>query len=190
MKRPVQPVYEYHQHERYPAVEVEDAVEPEPEILSRRDFLGKAVVAGAATAGVMTLGSEALATGKDKDKDPRKKVSIYLGRQQVGKSQMSVQRIILFTGDKKLARWVGHYRNRSGITQAVSPLLRKSKAEVLMDGKKLYRLERKVGAAVVRHYRKKTGKAAQQPDLMLVVGRYYRPRMRGRIRRPIFRRRP
>lgn len=187
MKRPVQPVHEYLEHERYPAVDVEDEddVALGGEGVSRRDFLGQAVVASAATAGVMTLGSEALAAPRDKD--TRQKVSLYLGRLRVGNSQMSVQRIVVFTGDKKLAHWMRRYQNRSGITRAVSPVLRKTKADVLLDGKKLYRLERKIGAAVARYYRKKTGKATGQPDLMLVVGRYWRPRMMGRMVRPHFR---
>jgi hypothetical protein len=180
MKRPVQPVSDYQEHD-YPTFA--------DGCVNRRGFLGTAaagaLAAGVATAGAVILPTEARAARTDKD--PREKVSLYLGRQRLGGSHMSAQRIVLFTADKKLARWMKRYSNRSSITQALSPILRKAKADVLVDGKKLYRLERKLGATLVRHYRKKTGKSTKQPDLMLVVGRYRRPRLRGKIRRPHFR---
>jgi hypothetical protein len=177
MKRPLQPVSEYRNHEEYPAME--DAG------VSRRGFLGKVAAASAVVAGAVVLPTEARA-GRGAP-DNRQKVSLHVGRyQRVGKSHMSVKRIVLFTGDKKLAKWLKRHSNRSGITQAMSPVLRKAKDGVLLDGKKLYRLERQLGAELIRHYRKKTGKTARQPDLMLVVGRYSRPRMMGSPVRPHF----
>jgi len=207
MKRPVQPVSEYQDHERYPSFVVGGVDESEGVGegagvgggegrgegrgegggVSRRAFLGKAGAAAAVAAGAVILPTAARATWGDKDK--RQKVSLYLGRVQVGKSSMSAQRVIVFTGDKNLARWLKSYSNRRSITQALSPILRKAKDDVLVDGKKLYGLERKIGAALVRHYRKKTGKTARQPDLMMIVGRYWRPRMLGRMPRPYYRRR-
>jgi len=179
MKRPVQPVSEYQEHEKYPSIEEEG--------VSRRGFLGKVAAASAVAAGAVILPTEARAGRVDEDK--REKVTLYLGRyQRIGKSHMSAQSIVLFTGDKKLALWLKRRSNRSGLTQAMSPALRKAKDGVLTDGKKLYRLERKLGVELVRHYRKETGKSARQPDLMLVVRRYYRPRMLGSRRIPTLRR--
>lgn len=181
MKRPVRPVSDYQEHESYPSFEAEN----EGEGVSRREFLGKAAAAAAVAAGAVILPTAARATRGEKD--TRQKVLLNLGRQQIGKSSMSAQRVVVFTGDKKLARWLKRYSNRSSITGALSPILRKATEDVLVDGKKLYRLERKLGAALIRHYRKKSGKTTRQPDLMLVVGRYYRPRMLGRMPRPHYR---
>ncbi len=180
MKRPIRPVGDYQEHDGYPSFESED--------LNRRDFMKKAAATGAVATGVILLPTEARADRRDKDS--RQKVSIYIGRIRLGKGTMSAQRIIVWTADKKLAGWLRKYSNRRGVTNTLTPILRKAKEDVLVDGKKLYRLERKLGAALTRYYKKKTGKTTKQPDLMMVVGRYWRPRMRGRIRRPIYRPKP
>lgn len=198
-QRSVQPVRRYLEHERYPAVECDDtgALDElkeleELENVSRREFLGRAAasatVLGAAGVGLTARSPEGRAAGKGGDN--RYKVSLSLGRQRLGNSTMSVRQVILWTADKKLASWLRSYSNRRGVTGVFSPILRKTTEKVLVDGKKIYHLERKLGAALVRHYRKKTGRHASQPDLMIILGRHWRPRLRGAIVRPTFRPRP
>jgi len=185
MKRPVRPASEYEGHESYPS--------SEEAWLSRRVFLRTAAATVAVSAaGATVLGSEAGAAPGPGAKDKRHRVAIRLDRYtQIGQSGLRADQLIVYTGDKGLARFLRKTSDQRRVNQALTKRLRKVKPKTLYDGRKLYRLERSLGAIVTNVYRKRTGRGARQPDVMLNITRYYRYRRTGGVMiSPSFRRRP
>jgi len=189
MKRPIEPVGSYEGDQDYPSTQ--------DVWLSRRAFWGKAAstaaVVGAVgtggAVGAVSLVGEAGATPGVKDK--RKQITLYLSRYtQIDNSGLRAHRLVVFTGNKDLDRFLRKSSEQSRVKQALMKRLRKVKTETLFDGRKLYKLERSLGAVVVKEYRKRTGKSATQPDVMLSLTRYsgYR-RLGGKRIRPVFPRR-
>lgn len=172
MKRPLEPVSEYEGHESYPS--------SEQVWLSRRVFLRTAattVVVSAA--GATALGGEAGAAPAPGVKDTRQRVTIHLDRYtQIGKSGLRADKLIVFTGDKDLASFLRKHVDPRRLKQALMKRLRKVKPKTLYDGRKLYRLERSLGAIVTKQYRKRYGRGVRQPDVMLSITRYHGYRRR------------
>jgi hypothetical protein len=187
MKRPLQPVDSYAGDEDYPS--------SQDVWLSRRAFLGRsastvAVAAAGAAVGAVGLGGVADAAPGAKDK--RKQITIHLSRYtQIAKSGMRAEKLVIFTGNKDLDRFLRKSAEQSRVKRALMKRLQKVKPETLLDGRKLYRLERSLGGIVVGQYRKRTGKSARQPDVMLSLTRFYGYRRLGGVRiRPRRPRRP
>ena len=155
--------------------------------LSRRGFL-KAAAATSAV-GAVAVGTRAEAAPAFKDK--REKITVYLSSyQRIGKSSMRAQRLVVFTKDKKLASWLRNYREQRQVRDALMKVVGKAKEEVLYDGKKLYALERKLGAVVAAQYKKRKKLRVAQPDVMLHVSYYYRRRLMGKMPSPRWRPHP
>lgn len=191
MKRPLQPVSEYEGHESYPSHEQAG--------LSRRGFLRTAATATAfAAVGATTLGGEAGAAPASASgpgsgsKDKRQRVTIQLDRYtQIGRSGLRAQKLDIFTDNKDLARFLRKHSEQRRVRTALMKRLRKVKPKTLYDGRKIYRLERSLGAIVAEQYRKRRGKRARQPDVMLTITRYYGyMKLGGAMVRPSLRRHP
>lgn len=183
MKRPLAPVTDYVGHASYPSTEAAG--------LSRRSFLKTTACTAAVTvAGGALLAGEVDASPGSKDK--RNRVTIQLNRYtQIGTSGLRAKSLVVFTGNKALARFLGKHSEQRRVKQALMKRLAKIKAKTLFDGRKLYRLERSLGAIVAGQYRKRTGRAAPQPDVMLNITNYHGfVKMGGVVVRPRFRLRP
>lgn len=177
MKRPLTPVTEYEGHASYPSCEEAG--------LSRRSFLKTTACTAAVTvAGGALWAGEADATPGPKDK--RQRITIYLNRyNQIGTSGLRAKELIVFTGNKGLARFLQKSSEQRRVRQQLMKRLGKILPKALYDGRKLYRLERSLGAIVAGQYRKRTGRAAPQPDVMLNVTQYHGfVKMGGVIVRP------
>lgn len=157
---------------------------------SRRCFLRWAA-AGAAT-GVVSATGESKAAARARRSSPgkpakpvEKKITVSLPYNfRVGGGTLRAERLVIWTRDKRLARFLVNSAERSGIQQAVGKPLRKAPADTLFDGRKIYKLEQKVARAVARRYRKRTGRRAWHLDLMIHMGRRYPIRTGGVMVRP------
>ena len=76
---------------------------------------------------------------------------------------------MIWTRDKGLADFLGSSKERKGVRKALAQPVAKAKADVLFDGRELYRFERRLARALARRYRERTGRGARAPDLMLRV---------------------
>jgi len=143
-------------------------------------------------AGAVALTGEAGATPASGSKEKRQRVTIHLNRYtQIGQSGLRAQKLEVFTGDKGLARFLRKSAELRRVKQALDKRLAKVKLATLFDGRKLYQLERSLGAIVAGQYQKRTGRGAGSPDVMLSVTRHYgRMRLGGAMIRPHFPRRP
>lgn len=156
---------------------------------SRRGFL-RWTAAGAAAGLAGAAGAsdaEARARGRRRHAKPAKpahpkeqKITITLPwGLRVGSGSLRAERVVIWTRDKRLARFLKNSRERSGIQKAVGKPVRKASADTVFDGRKIYRMEQQVARAVTRRYRKRTGHQAGHLDLMLHLGRRYPIRTGG-----------
>ena len=118
-----------------------------------------------------------------KPKEEKITVSLPWGL-RVGGGSLRAERLVIWTKDKRLARFLKRSQERSGIQTAVGKPVRKAPADTVFDGRKIYKLEQQVTRALARHYRKRTGRRAGHMDLMIHMGRRYPIRTGGVMVRP------
>lgn len=161
-KRP-EPQTDYRGHEGYPSANAEG--------LDRRAFLRRALASSATVAGALTLSRSVSAAPA---KRLRVSVDLTHHRHLIGGTRMRAQRLIVFTKDKKLARFLRVRNNTRVVSKEIQARVKKTTAKTLTDGRKLYRLERDLARAVARVYRLKTKRVISPPDVMLQITRWRR----------------
>jgi len=157
----IQPCKSYEDHESYPSV-----VDTR---LSRRTFLRSALTTTAAAAGVMLAPRTGLSGGRPKPKLHKIHIrfrSTY--RFKYGNYQL--QRIVAQSRDEDLVRFLGNGKQSAGIEKALRGLLQQHSCVDLRHGKKLARLQRRIGKALAKHYRARTRRRAKAPTVVLFVG--------------------
>lgn len=167
--RKVQPVKYYKGHQNYPSSPHTHIPTQPP--TSRRAFLGEALdkLAGGvgALAGVGALLSSR--EGGAKTEKP-KKYSLYLRLQKAYVFRPCgylVGHITARTTDKHFVTFATAKSNKKGISDTVIAVLKKHSCRDLTDGKRLARLERRLGKALAAHYKKKTRRRTPRPEVTL-----------------------
>jgi hypothetical protein len=180
--RPQDPCREYRGDAGYPTLADREGVD-------RRAFLRGALSGAATVAVAWVLGGDTAAAAPATGYQPpaREKVTIGLGYSlYVSGTSVRFFKVDVLSSDKAFARFL-EAENRDGRLQ---PLLDQDlkgvPAETITDGRKILRLEQKVGAPWARHYTQKSRKPTSRPDVMLHVTEGYRGRTMGVMVRPSF----
>lgn len=163
---------------RYPSL-VELALPqatPEGGPASRRTFLRGAAVAGAALTGALlpsalwrqSSGGSAQAAPA---KPGTKRVTLRFQRRYVFRhGNYELQSAVAQTGDTQLAGFLADPKAALGLEAALRRVLDAHSCVDLLQGKRLARLQERLGTALVEHYRKTTRRMAAAPTVVLFVG--------------------
>jgi len=171
----VKPVQDYDEH-GYPSV-----IDSELAHVSRRGFL-RAALSTSAAAGVMVVagGGLSLAGGR---RPKTYKTSVNAGHRYTFKhGNYEVQRIAVQTRSERLLRFLENKREAAGVTKAVRKVLDAHTCADLRNGKRLARLQRRVGKAIGAHYRKRTKRYVAAPTVVIFVSVPRYRHCRGRCR--------
>ncbi|MDY0000963.1 MAG: twin-arginine translocation signal domain-containing protein [Polyangia bacterium] len=153
-----------------------ELVLPETSASSRRAFLRGAAVAGAAVAG--TLLPSALRRGRGGGqaeaapaKPELKRVNLTFQRRYVFRhGNYELQRAMAQTQDQSLAHFMADPKIVQGLETALRKELDSHSCADLLEGKRLSRLQTRLGTAIVDHYRKMSRRIAPAPTVVLFVG--------------------
>ncbi len=169
----IKPLSGYEEHDGYPAVTREGS--------NRRGFLKAALAGTAAVGGSLLLGSEAAS----RKKSPFLRVTFILrGHYQYYPCRYRAQSLLVQTKDKRFAAFVQTPKQRGTIERALAPILKAAKCTDVQNPKKLARLHKKLGRALVKIYRKQTRRTASRPIVTLSLRRIRMP-VPGGLRPPI-----
>ena len=107
----------------------------------------------------------------------------------VSGSGLAVCSIMVQTRNKAFAQFLIQPLEAKGIRKAILPKLTGLQNRDVTDRKRLAKLRRRVAAALLAHYKKRTRRRAARPVVTLALAsrwscRGRRPLVRGRIRRP------
>ena len=190
----IKPVNKYDE-QGYPSV-----IDTELAHTSRRNFLRTALSTSAA-AGVMLVAGRG--TGLAGGRRPKTyKATFNVGRRYTFRhGNYELQRLAVQSKSEAFIRFLGKSKEGAGIKKAVRKILDAHNCADLKNGKKLARLQRRVGKALKSHYRKRTKRWVAAPTVVLFVSvprfRYCRgkcapatPYCRVPNKRPRPRRRP
>jgi len=155
--KPIRPMFRYDAEAGYPSVA--DCA------LSRRSFL-----AGAAAALGTALLPDPEAIARSRSRWLR--TDIPVNHRLKGCSwRRYVEKLIVQTRSKRLHRFLRQDAQRKAARQAVMAVLQQHSCADTEDRKKLERLERELGRALVRVYRTRTRRTVARPLVTLVMGR-------------------
>jgi hypothetical protein len=160
--RKIKPVKDYDEHS-YPTV-----IDAELAHVSRRGFL-RAALGTSAAAGVMLVagGGTGLAGGR---RPKTYKTYLNVGHRYTFRyGNYELQRLAVQTQSEQLIRFLENKKEAAGITKAVRKVLDAHNCADLRDGKKLSRLQRRVGKAIRAHYRKRTRRWVVAPTVVIFV---------------------
>jgi hypothetical protein len=171
----VRPVQDYDE-QSYPSV-----IDSELDHVSRRGFLRVALTSSAA-AGVMLAagGATSLAGGR---RPKTYKTRIHIGRRyrfRYGNYELS--RIAVQSKSERFIQFLQNKKETPGVIKAVRKVLDAHTCADLTDGKKLARLQRRVGKAVVARYRLRTRRRIAAPTVVLFVSVNRYSSCRGKCR--------
>ncbi|MFH2009043.1 MAG: hypothetical protein ABI333_20805 [bacterium] len=170
----IQPLESYEAHEAYPS-----AVDTR---LSRRTFLRSALTTTAAAAGVV-LAPRTGATGT-RPKPKLHKIHIrFRSTYRFRHGNYELQQLVAQSRDERLVQFLGSGKEAAGIETALRGLLEQHSCVDLRHGKKLARLQRRIGKALAEHYRARTRRWAKAPTVVLFVGVAWRA-CRGKCAAP------
>ena len=173
MKR-IEPVTSYSDDLGYPAVDAHDS--------TRRDFLGWAVAGAAAVGGALLLPSVGEARPST-----RQRVTFRIHFPKTYRPcGLMVTQIIIQTWDSRFADYLRNPKKHPAVEAALATVLGKQKCADLQDQRRLAKLRKKLAGALVKNYRKATGRRAALPIVSLVVQKHRRrPPLPGGRRPPI-----
>ncbi len=135
---------------------------------SRRDFL-RASVSATLTAGGLLLGD---AGANVAVAAPRKattyRTSIWAKRGYTFRyGNYVLQRVVLQSRSKRLVTYLGDAKHAAHVDKAVRKVLDAHTCEDLLSGKRLVRLQRSLARALVAVYRRRTGRRAALPTVVI-----------------------
>lgn len=158
----IKPVQDYDEHS-YPSV-----IDSELAHVSRRGFLRAALSTSAAAGAVLVAGGGTSLAGGRRPKTY--KTSVKVGSRYTFRyGNYELQRIAVQTRSEHLLRFLENKKETAGVTKAVRKVLDAHTCADLRDGKKLARLQKRVGKAIVARYRKRTKRAVAAPTVVLFV---------------------
>ena len=177
----VQPVKHYREHERYPSTlhrnhgsPPSTISPPAPEAApptSRRAFLGQALQGVVASLGTLAGGHVLLRSSEAQAKTEKpKKYRLSLRIHPVYAFRPCgylVGHVIARTTDKRFASFATDKKNKKAISAALVAVLKKHSCRDLKDGKRLARLERRLGKALAALYKKKKKRRTPRPEVTL-----------------------
>ena len=152
----------------YEAQPYPSAVDAELAHVSRRGFL-RAALSTSAAAGVLLVAGRG--TGRAGGRRPKTyKTAINVGpRYTFRYGNYELQRLTAQTKNERLARFFGDNKESTGLGRAVRKVLDAHNCADLRDGRRLARLQRRVGRAIAAHYRKRTHRRVTPPTVVLFV---------------------
>ncbi len=158
----VKPVETYDE-QSYPSV-----ADSELDHVSRRGFLRVALGTSAAAGAMLVAGGGTGLAGGRRPKTYKTTINLTR-RHRFPYSNYQLDRLAVQSKSERIIRFLRNKKEAAGIDAAVRTVLKAHTCDDLLDGKKLARLQRRVGKAIAARYRKRTKRRIATPTVVLLV---------------------